>query len=645
MKKLVFPALALIAAVGCSDAERAEPIPAQDVTTAQRMAFDRLEATTGREWRWLENETLHTPLHLSAARVGAPVLVRGADPVATTLGVLAEHRALFRMRDPGVELAVKKTETDALGMTHARFQQLTHGVPVIGAEMMAHYDPSGHLASIDANYVADLDGVDVDPAFDRDAAREKVVAEIVAATGATRDELEPGDVTLVVAGRRLAYQLTVRALEATMPAIWRSTLDAKTGEIVKRVDDLQAVQGTGTSVLGKTMTFEVTASGTSFVMTDSSAGAEVRTYTAKQKKTTPGIELASGTATSWDTDVTGAGAAVDAHVNAAAVLKYYKTVHQRNAVDGAGGALLSTVHYSSAYENAAWTGTGMIYGDGATIFKPLSAGIDVVGHEFTHGVTQATSALVYEDQAGALNEAISDMFGCFIEHSVTPDATKNWQIGELITKAGTPLRDMTNPNNGYDPQPAHMSQFLSTQQDNGGVHTNSGIMNNAGWLMTAGGANPVSKVNVAFGIGWAKSEQLWYRANTTYFQTTTNFVQAAQGLLQSAKDLGFTTNEQNIVDCAFKAVGVAQGTCETITDPTLPAVAATTSSSTAADGTHSSRGSEAGDPTVAAPVRQRAVVTTSGCNAAGTSQEGGIFLFLGLLALALASRQRRRDRV
>ena len=171
MKKLVFPALALIAAVGCSDAERAEPIPAQDVTTAQRMAFDRLEATTGREWRWLENETLHTPLHLSAARVGAPVLVRGADPVATTLGVLAEHRALFRMRDPGVELAVKKTETDALGMTHARFQQLTHGVPVIGAEMMAHYDPSGHLASIDANYVADLDGVDVDPAFDRDAAR------------------------------------------------------------------------------------------------------------------------------------------------------------------------------------------------------------------------------------------------------------------------------------------------------------------------------------------------------------------------------------------------------------------------------------------------------------------------------------------
>ena len=387
---------------------------------------------------------------------------------------------------------------------------------------------------------------------------------------------------------------------------------------MKRVDDLQAVQGSGTSVLGKTVTFDVTASGTGFVMTDSSAGADVKTYTAKQKQTTPGTQLASQSATSWDTGVTGAGAAVDAHVNAGIVLKYYKTVHQRDAVDGAGGALLSTVHFSQAYENAAWDGTGMIYGDGAAVFKPLSAAIDVVGHEFTHGVTQATSALAYEDQAGALNEAISDMFGCFIEHSATPDATKNWQVGELIVKAGTPLRDMTNPGNGYDPQPAHMSQFLSTQQDSGGVHTNSGIVNNAGWLMTMGGTNPVSKVNVAFGLGWAKSEQLWYRANTKYFQSTTNFAQAAQGLLQSAKDLAFTTNEQNIVDCAFKAVGVSPGTCATITDPTLPTVAATTSSTASANGAAATTGDDPGsDAPATAPVRKRAVVTNSGCNAGG----------------------------
>ena len=631
MKPRVFPVLAVVAAAGCSDAERVEPVPTSSVTEAQRVAFDRLEATTGKEWRWLQHDTLGTPLHLSAARIGAPVLVRGADPVATTLGVLSENRALFRMREPGVELAVKKTETDTLGMTHARFQQLTHGVPVAGAEVMAHYDRDGHLASIDASYVADLDGVDVDPAFDADAAREKIVAEIVEQTGATPDVLEPGDATLAVVGGRLAYQLTVRAVLAATPAVWKSTLDAKTGVVVKRVDDLRTVQGSGTSVLGKSMTFEVAASGTAFVMTDSSGGAEVKTYTAKQRQATPGTQVTSTSATSWDTGVTGAGAAVDAHVNAAAVLKYYKTVHQRNAIDGVGGALLSTVHFSTAYENAAWDGSGMFYGDGATLFKPLSAAIDVVGHEFTHGVTQATSALVYEDQAGALNEAISDMFGCFIEHSVTPDATANWHLGELIVKSGQPLRDMTNPGLGYDPQPAHMSEYLSTQQDSGGVHTNSGIVNNAGWLMTMGGTNPVSKVNVALGLGWEKSEQLWYRANTKYFQSTTNFAQAAQGLLQSAKDLGFTTNEQNIVDCAFKAVGVTPGTCATITDPTVPTAATTTSTTETTDGTPASGDDGA---SAAVPVRRRAVVTTSGCNAAGTSHNGGIFLLLGLLAIA-----------
>ncbi len=642
MNRLAFPALLAIAAFGCDDVAREDVVPSEGVSAEQRTAFERLEATTGKEWRWVQDEARRTPLHLSAARIGAPALARGADPVATTLGVLADHRALFRMRDPGVELAAKKTETDALGMTHARFQQFTHGVPVVGAEVMAHFDHEGHLASIDANYVADLDRVDVEPALGAEAAREAILAEIVAATGAARAELEPGEPALVVVAGKLAYQLTVRALAAATPAIWRSTLDAKTGALLKRIDDLQAVQGSGTSVLGKTTTFEVTATSGGFVMTDASAGVEVKTYTAKQTQATPGTPVTSTSATSWDTDVTGAGAAVDAHANAASVLRYYKTTHQRNAIDGAGGALLSTVHFSKAFDNAAWDGTGMIYGDGATLFKPLSAAIDVVGHEFTHGVTLATSALVYEDQAGALNEAISDLFGCFIEHSAAPDATKNWQVGELIVKAGVPLRDMTDPTRGSSPQPAHMSQYLSTQQDSGGVHTNSGIVNNAGWLMTMGGTNPVSRVKVAFGLGWAKSEQLWYRANTKYFQSTTNFAQAAQGMLQAAKDLAFTSNEQNIVDCAFKAAGIVPGACAPLTDPTLAPGSATTTPTDATDGGAASASAAEGPPltTVAAPTRRRAVVTTTGgCNASGTSRSNGIFLILGLLLLV--SRRKR----
>ena len=58
----------------------------------------------------------------------------------------------------------------------------------------------------------------------------------------------------------------------------------------------------------------------------------------------------------------------------------------------------------------------MTYGDGDGVAcKPLSGGLDVVGHELTHGVTEFTSGLIYENESGALNESFSDMMGNTME--------------------------------------------------------------------------------------------------------------------------------------------------------------------------------------------------------------------------------------
>ena len=82
----------------------------------------------------------------------------------------------------------------------------------------------------------------------------------------------------------------------------------------------------------------------------------------------------------------------------------------RNSYDNNGAALKSTVHYDQNYDNAFWDGTEMVYGDGdGTMFTALSGGIDVIGHELTHAVTEHTSNLTYQDEPGALNEAISDI--------------------------------------------------------------------------------------------------------------------------------------------------------------------------------------------------------------------------------------------
>jgi Zn-dependent metalloprotease len=181
--------------------------------------------------------------------------------------------------------------------------------------------------------------------------------------------------------------------------------------------------------------------------------------------------------------------------------------------------MISTVHYGTdpaEAENAAWIAEAfqMVYGDGGQIFRPLAYGLDVVGHEFTHGVIDSTAQLVYEGQSGALNESYADIFAAMIDRD-------DWTIGEEVVKSPpypVPfLRSLEDPELGgtYDPrrplsgigQPGHMDNYanlpLSRRADNGGVHINSGIPNRAAFL-------------VAQALGREKTEQIYYRALTQY---------------------------------------------------------------------------------------------------------------------------------
>lgn len=668
MRKVAFLIFGIVAAAsGCSseDVDPADPTPTEGVTAEQVAAFDALKLETQKSWKWVQHQDLKTPLHLSAKRVGAPTLRASDDIKVRTVEVLTTNKALFKMRDPGMELLASRTERDDYGMQHVRFQQVSHGVPVSGAELSAHYDEEGRLASIDANYVPNLADVDVNPRFAAQEALALVKAEILKSADIDESALAPDEGKLVIhatpategrpAVTRLAYEYQVHALAGEHPAIWVITVDAQTGDILHRYDNFQTITASGLGVLGDTKAFEVSNGGGGFVMTDTSTGVPIQTFSAKQQEAAPGTIVASTTTTSWDTGATGRGAAVDAHFNAAVVAKYYKTVHGRNAIDGAGGALQSTVHFGVQYDNAAWIGSGMIYGDGGTIFKALSVSVDVVGHEFTHGVTEKTSGLKYENQSGALNEAVSDIFGAFIEHSVSPDPVKNWSMGEVVTKSGGALRDMAKPGSVKDPQPSHMNQFVQTLQDGGGVHINSGIINNAAFLMTVGGKNPVSGVEVKFGIGWEKSEKLWYQANTKYFMSTTNFAQAAAALQQAGKDAQLTPNELAIVDCAFKATGIVTGACATIVSPSGTSAGTTpgsststgtgdaTSSGSASDDDSTDTGSSSSSKKKKTTTRKRTVTTEeAGCSASGTSDVGSFLPLLAAVAAVGATRRRRR---
>jgi Zn-dependent metalloprotease len=124
----------------------------------------------------------------------------------------------------------------------------------------------------------------------------------------------------------------------------------------------------------------------------------------------------------------------------------------------------------------------MFFGDGdGRILTQTAKGLDVVGHELTHGVTQHEANLTYSGQSGALNESVSDVFGIQVKQfALGQDVTESdWLIGaDIVGEALLPaLRSMAAPGtaNPHDTQPADMDSYVR----GGDVHVNSGIPNRA----------------------------------------------------------------------------------------------------------------------------------------------------------------------
>ena len=196
-------------------------------------------------------------------------------------------------------------------------------------------------------------------------------------------------------------------------------------------------------------------------------------------------------------------------VETAAVAAFFQKEFNRNSLDNAGLTLQSSVHYSVNYNNAGWTGSQMIYGDGdGNIFLDFTKSNDVIGHELAHGLTQYTAGFVYKNQPGGLNESMSDVFGTMFRqwragHNVNK---ADWLIGKEImgpaakARGYTCLRDMANPAAAHclAPQPTKFSQY----HDGMDPHESSGIPNLAFY----------KAAKAIGGMSWKKAGQVWYHA-------------------------------------------------------------------------------------------------------------------------------------
>lgn len=513
------------------------------------------------------------------------VLALGLVPAVTRAQTMRPARTVWAS-DPAVvpafaenvdrmlrtgQLAFSRTQRDSQfpGRTHERLDQYHRGVRVLGGQLVWQKE-NGLVLSVTGNL---YDGVDVDPTPALGA--DDAVARALAASEPGARLAEPPELLILPLEERYALTYFVRVRgHGTLEAFY---VDARSGNVALRYDDHRAQSATvglgiGTWLDEKKMTSEIAAGthravdrlrpfGIKTYDVDFNFGAW-NTYNAARD-----AFLATDTDNEWRD-----GAVVDAHTYSGYTYDYYFKRHRRRGIDDRGLAAINFVHFVrklSGFNNAFFdpVDTSMNYGDGDGVtFEFFSSGVDVVAHELTHAVTLFTSDLIYLNEPGALNEAISDIMAAAVEFAFEPAGRgrqrADWTVGEdLFIDFGRFFRTFIDPLSLGDPD--HYSVRCDAECpesfDNGGVHINSSIANHAFYLMVAGGTNRTSGMSVQ-GVGldqMERIESIFYRSFFFYLVPSSDFSDAREATVRAARELyGAGSLEESTVRHGWTAVGV-----------------------------------------------------------------------------------------
>ena len=435
------------------------------------------------------------------------------------------------------------TRQDAIaGVQAERYQQVYNGAEVFGGQLSVYKDSSGSTFAAVGGYYPNL--VAANKVNLNEGQAIAAIAKRAEATGQLLAKL-----MFNPSSSRYFYVVESRGFDSR----WFFWVDADNGELLNSYNGL--TEGNGIGVLGDTKDLSGLTQFSGGVYQMVSNDGRQTTYDARNRNSLPGT-LATDSNDIWDTPGStspGQPAMVDAQYYARVTDNYYLGTHGFNWITHYPQGMVSSVHLQRNYNNAYWNGTQMAYGDGdGTTFINFSGDLDVVGHELSHGVTEATSNLIYQNESGALNEAFSDMMGTAIEYYY---GTGNWTIGEDITVGSNGIRNMANPNEDGDP--SHYADRYTGTGDNGGVHINSGIANHWFYLLVNGGqnANPAraSGTNVQ-GIGLAATENIAFLGFTA-LPSSANFCAARASTIAVAG-----SHAANVAD-AWDEVGVDAALC------------------------------------------------------------------------------------
>ncbi|QEC67871.1 T9SS type A sorting domain-containing protein [Panacibacter ginsenosidivorans] len=488
----------------------------------------------------------------------------------------ASARTIFGL-DANADLILTKTEPDKLGYIHYRYFQTYKGIPVENSMYIAH-TRNGLLRGMTGRII-----VDFDPEMDKrntarlsaSQAEETAIRSVGAQVYAWKDAGMEQNIKMQTGNKyasympkarlvwyspgfgldsralRLAYKIDVYAIKPLSRADY--FVDAITGKIIGKEDKIYFTDATGTAgtYWSGTQTIHSDFTGTNYQLRDYTKGNGV--ITLHGESGSYGTDYSSATA-NWTLSGFNV-AALDAHYGVGQTYAFYMAKFGRNSYDNAGTALYSYVNDPTYIDNAYWDGSAMHFCKRSTNEGGGVTGIDVTGHELTHGVTQATCGLVYSYESGAMNESLSDIMGKSVQFWSKPTDI-NWQLSNDMNWI---IRDISNPNLLGQPDTYKGTYWYTGFGDNGGVHYNSGVGNFMFYLLVNGGTgtNDIGNAYTVGALGLEKADQIIYRSQSVYLVSTSQYIDWRTACVNAASDLyGATSNEVDQVKNAFYAVGL-----------------------------------------------------------------------------------------
>lgn len=493
---------------------------------------------------------------------------KGAKVEDNAVSVMDDLSSIYGIEDAANEFALKSTDTDDKGFTHVRLNQTYRGFRVVGGELIVHFNKDGFAYEVTGQYVSGIT-LEVSARIKGGQAVQIALADLVSLGFPTGTVVKTPELVVYTRGEgaQLAYEFSITTGAKTpQRGSWSYCIDATSGAVLQRIDNIQRVSApttngssavvTGTNLAGEGGVV------TNVVGWHEAAGAYYLSSTNLWQIfdiAESGYPDANTYAYRVTSDWGGSDPVeMSAAINFDCVERYYRDVHKRKSFDNKSSLALANVHYGASYVNAYWDSVEKSFyiGDGDGEEANSLAVLDILGHEFTHGVTQFSCNLTYADESGALNESFSDIFGACVEFHCQPDdrasypnthpGMADWLLGEdcwLLTPA---LRDMRNPSNSDtvgigNEQP---SRYLGTYWYSGAnqsyyVHQNSGVQNFFFYLLSDGGigTNDDYYAYSFAGIGVTNAEKIAYRALTVYCTANTDYGTIADAWISAANDL------------------------------------------------------------------------------------------------------------